>query len=311
MAVKYKDYYEILGVPRTAKDTEIKKAYRRLARKYHPDLNPNDKKAEDRFKELQEAYEVLGDEANRKKYDQLGSNWKGGADFSPPPGWQGFPQDFDISDLFNGGQAEPQGGRRQTSFSDFFEALFGGSAPRGGFGMGRSRGSGDAETELSLPLEDMHRGTTRRLAVRFGNTQRSLEVRIPPGAREGAKVRVPAGGLDGGDLYVKLHQEPHPVLTVQGDDTESDVLVTPWEAALGTTVEVVTLDGAREIRIPPGVESGQKLRLRERGLNRRGGGRGDHYARLKIVVPKELTASERHLFEELAKTSQFRPRDKR
>jgi curved DNA-binding protein len=318
MPVKFRDYYEILGVPRTAKEEEIKKSYRKLARKYHPDLNPNNKPSEERFKEISEAYEVLGDPEKRKKYDQLGANWKNGADFTPPPNWGGtgggFQGTINMEDLF--GQA---GEQRGNAFSDFFEALFGGMGAMGGMGgaeTGRRTRAGarpsraaESETELALPLEDMHRGTTRKLTVRLGNAEKTIDIRIPPGARDDSKIRIPGGGPNGGDLYVRLRQQPHPKLTVRGDDTEVEVAITPWEAALGATIEVPTLEGKADIRVPPGVHSGQRLRLRGQGLNMRGGGRGDHFARLKIVVPRELTEAEKKLFQELAKVSHFKPRN--
>src|SRR5262245_6639195 len=316
MPVKFRDYYEILGVSRTAKEEEIKKTYRKLARKYHPDLNPNNKQAEEKFKEIQEAYEVLSDADKRRKYDQLGANWKNGADFTPPPGWGGpgggFQGSINIEDLF--GRA---GQQRSSSFSDFFEALFGGmgmggapnDAGRRARSGARAAGAAEAEAELSLPLEDMHRGTTRKLTVRFGTGDKTIDIRIPPGARHDSKIRIPGGGPTGGDLYVTLRQEPHHQFTVKGDDTEVEVAITPWEAALGASVEVPTLDGKAEIRIPAGIASNQRLRLRGQGLNLRGGGRGDHFARVKIVVPKELTEAERNLFQELAKASKFKPRN--
>jgi curved DNA-binding protein len=315
MAVKFQDYYEILGVSRSASEAEIKKAYRKLARKYHPDFNPNNKQAEEKFKKTQEAYEVLSDAEKRKKYDQLGANWKNGAEFTPPPNWQGF----DFSEIFGqpGAAEEMGGGRTRTrtsgGFSDFFETLFGGMG-MGGATAGRgtggfARGAAEAEAEMALPLEDMHRGTMRRMNVRIGNTQKTIEVRIPPGARDDSRIRVPSGGLNGGDLFVRLKQEPHARFTVKGDDTETEVEITPWEAALGTSLEVPTLDGKADIRVPPGVGSGQKLRLKAQGLNLRGGGRGDHFIRLKIVLPKELSEAERKLFQELAKVSRFNPRN--
>jgi curved DNA-binding protein len=320
MPVKFRDYYEILGVGRTAKDDEIKKAYRKLARKFHPDLNPNNKQSEEKFKEIQEAYEVLSDADKRKRYDQLGANWKNGADFTPPPNWGagggGFQGTIIVEDLFGrgAGLARPGG----SAFSDFFEALFGGMGGLGGSagtdpgrrrtGSRAARGA-ESETELALPLEDMHRGTMRKLTVRLGNAEKTIDVRIPPGARDDSKVRIPAGGPNGGDLYVRLRQQPHPQFTVKGDDTEVEVSIAPWEAALGASVEVPTLDGKAEIRVPPGIASGQRLRLRGQGLNIRGGGRGDHFARLKIVLPKELTEAEKKLFEELARISHFRPRN--
>jgi DnaJ-class molecular chaperone len=315
MAVKFQDYYEILGVPRNASETDIKKAYRKLARKYHPDFNPNNKQAEEKFKQTQEAYEVLSDADKRKRYDQLGANWKNGAEFTPPPNWEGF----DLNEIFGraaGGRTRarsstgPMGGGHEAptgggGFSDFFETLFGGMSGRSGFG----RPAAEAEAELALPLEEMHRGTTRRLNVRIGNTQKSIEVRIPPGARDDSRIRVPGGGLNGGDLFVRLKLEPHPRFVVKGDDTEIEIAITPWEAALGTHIEVPTLEGTTEIRVPAGVASAQKLRLKGQGLTVRGGGRGDHFVKLKIVVPKELTEKEKSLFEELARVSHFKPRN--
>src|SRR5207237_1024121 len=250
MAVKFRDYYEILGVSRSAKVDEIKKSYRKLARKYHTDLNPHNKQAEEKFKEIQEAYEVLGDAEKRKKYDQLGANWKNGAEFTPPPNWGGFQGTINMEDLF--GRA---GEQRSNAFSDFFEMLFGGvgGAPgMGGFGGGAA-GTGtrarpgtrapraEAETELILPLEDMHRGTLRKLTVRLGNAEKTIDVRIPPGAREDSRIRIPGGGPNGGDLYVRLRQEPNSRFMVNGDDTETEVAITPWEAALGANIEVPTL----------------------------------------------------------------------
>jgi len=308
MPVKFRDYYETLGVARDAKAADIKKAYRKLARKYHPDMNPNNKQAEEKFKELQEAYEVLGDAEKRRKYDELGRNWKGGADFTPPPNWEGT---IDFGDIFGRGGRAGQGGfgQQDGSFSDFFETLFGGM----GAGTQRARArpgrrAEEVETELTLPLIDMHNGAMRKLDVRFGNSQKTIEVRIPPGARNDSRIRIPAGSPDGGDLYVRLKQDPNSIFTVNRDDTEVEVEITPWEAALGAAVEVPTLDGKAEIRVPPGVSSGQRLRLRGQGLNIRGGGRGDHYVKLKLVAPKTLTPEEKRLFEELRRVSQFNPR---
>jgi curved DNA-binding protein len=311
MALKFKDYYEILGVKRGASAEEIKKAYRRLARKYHPDVNPNDKAAENKFKEMQEAYEVLGDAEKRKRYDQLGRDWKNGAEFTPPPGWQGGVRtEFDLGDIMGGG---PPFGSRRGGFSDFFEAMFGrmGTGPTGGnrpSSAGRRERHGQIETELALPLSDMHRGTTRKLNLRVDGKQRIVDVRIPAGARDGSRIRVPSGSIGGGDLYIRIRMEPGSQFRVDGDDTEVEVPIAPWEAALGTKIEVPTLDGLTEIKVPKGVSSGQRIRLKGQGLNLRGGGRGDHYVRLKIVLPKELSASELRLFEDLAKSSRFNPR---
>ncbi|HEX4998773.1 MAG TPA: DnaJ C-terminal domain-containing protein [Terriglobia bacterium] len=308
MAVKFRDYYETLGVPRGASEADIKKAYRKLARKYHPDVNPDNKQAEERFKEVQEAYEVLSDTDKRGKYDRLGQNWKGGSDFTPPPNWDG---NIRMEDLF-GGDRGSNGFRRQTgqggAFSDFFEMLFGMSGGPRMSGRPRPAPAADAEAEMTLPLEDMHRGIVRKLTVRFGRTEKTLDVRIPPGARDESRIRIPGAGPEGSDLYIRLKLEPHSRFSVKGDDTEIDVEITPWEAALGATIPAPTLDGTVEIRVPPGVASGQRMRLRAQGLNLRGGGRGDHYVRLKIVVPQSLTDAERKLFEELRQTSKFNPR---
>jgi len=309
MAVKFRDYYETLGVSRGAKEEEIKKVYRKLARKYHPDLNPNNKQAEEKFKEVQEAYEVLGDAEKRSKYDQLGQNWKGGSEFTPPPNWQ---TEFDPSEIFGrrGGGRGPGGGGgfgRQggSSFSDFFEMFFGGAGrPEA---QARSNGA-DAETELTLPLSAMHRGTTRKLTVQFPTGHKTIDVRIPPGARNDSRIRIPNGGPDGGDLYIRLKLDPNSGFSVKGDDTEVEVEITPWEAALGAAIEVPTLDGKADIRVPPGITSGQRLRLKGQGLTIRGGGRGDHFVRLKIAVPKTLSEEEKRLFEELRSVSTFNPR---
>lgn len=308
MAVKFKDYYETLGVERRASAEEIKKAYRKLARQYHPDVNPNDKVAEDRFKDIQEAYEVLSDPEKRKKYDQLGANWKHGAEFTPPPGWQpgGFHTEFDFGDVFGGGNGERRGG-----FSDFFESLFGqmtGQRPEHGTRSTRRQPRQGVESKLELPLEELHRGTTRRLTLEAGGRQKIVDVRIPKGARDGGRIRIPKGGFDGSDLVIRLRQAPGSRFRVEGNDTEIDVPLAPWEAVLGATVEVPTIEGNETIKLPPGVGSGQRIRLKEKGLNIRSGGRGDHFIRLRIVVPKEVSSEEREHFEALARLSKFNPR---
>ncbi len=312
MPVKFRDYYETLGVSRGAKEDEIKKAYRKLARKYHPDLNPNNKQAEEKFKEVQEAYEVLGDADKRGKYDQLGPNWKSGSDFTPPNSWQ---TEFDPSEMFGRRGGRPGAGAgaggfgRQGgggSFSDFFEMFFGGAGRAGTQPHGDS--VEEAETELTLPLSDMHRGTTRKLTVQFPRGRKVIDVRIPPGARNGSRIRVPHGGPSGGDLYIRLKLDPNSGFSVSGDDTEVEVEITPWEAALGAAIEVPTLDGKADIRIPPGVASGQRLRLKAQGLTIRAGGRGDHFVKLKIAVPKTLSPEEERLFQQLRDVSKFNPR---
>ncbi len=322
MATKFRDYYEVLGVGRTANADEIKKAYRKLARKHHPDVNPGDKGAEERFKDINEAYEVLSDPEKRKRYDSLGENWRAGSDFTPPPGQAagarrtaGTRVDFgDMGDL--GGFSVGQGG-----FSDFFESLFGERrSPRAGQGF-TMRGA-DVEGELPLTLEEAHRGGTRTVVVNHrGGTRaegesdtgsRSLEVTIPPGVRDGSVIRLAGQGEPGvgnapaGDLLLRVRLLPHPLFRVVGeDDIELELPVAPWEAALGAQARVPTLDGSAELTIPAGTQGGKRLRLRGQGLNRRGGGRGDQYVRLKIVIPPSLSPQERELFEQLASVSRF------
>jgi DnaJ-class molecular chaperone len=342
---KSKDYYEVLGIKRGAPDDQIKQAYRKLARKFHPDLNPGDKAAEERFKELQEAYDVLSETEDRKLYDQYGENWRavkagGGA---PPPGWEGAPRstrggagpttggfdfgDFDFSN-FRTGDAEGFG---------IFEELFGGA----GRGRGRTAGRGrDVEANLELSLEEAHRGGRRTLqtqvaevcptcngtGLKDGKTcetcggagqvlkPKTTEVNIPAGARDGSTIRLAGQGGTGingnepGDLYLHIRLRPHPKFMVKGDDLEVELPITPWEAVLGAKVEAPTIDGKVELTVPPGAKGGQRLRLRGQGLNKRKGGRGDEFVRLKIAVPKDISTEERRLYEELKRVSRFNPR---
>ena len=335
MAVKFRDYYEVLGVAKTATEDEIKQAYRKLARKYHPDVNPGEKSAEEKFKEINEAYEVLSDADKRKRYDQLGQNWKAGQDFRPPPEWEGAHVEYgDLGDLFGGG-------RGQSGFSDFFESLFGGRrGARGGAGFAM-RGQ-DIEAEIALTLEEAHRGVKRSITLQTiescpdckgsgakdGKTcptcrgagviprPKSLEVTIPAGVRDGSVIRLAGQGVPGtngastGDLLLHVRIRPHRLFAIAGDDdVQIELPVAPWEAALGAKVMAPTLDGPVEMKIPAGAQGGQRLRLRGQGLNRRGGGRGDEYVKIKIVIPPTLTLQEKELFEKLAAESRFNARD--
>jgi len=308
MAVKYKDYYEILGVSRSATQDQIKSAFRKLARKYHPDVNPGDQTAEEKFKEINEAHEVLSDLKKRQLYDRLGANWKAGADFTPPPGWENIRINF--GDVGFG--SAPGGG-----FSDFFEILFGDALGRGRGAARRGPSTwtmpgSDVESELPLTLEEAHRGDTRRVTLPNG---KSLEVRIPRGVRDGSLVRLAGQGDPSasrgrsGDLYLRVKLQPHLVFQVSGDDVTVDAPMAPWEAVLGTTIRVPTLDGMADVTVPARSQGGQKLRLRGQGLIRRSGGRGDQFVRLKIVVPTDPTPAEHRLFEELARQSRFNPRN--
>jgi curved DNA-binding protein len=316
MAVKFRDYYEVLGVARTATADEVKKAYRKLARKHHPDVNPGDKAAEDRFKELNEAYEVLSDADKRKRYDQLGQNWKAGADFTPPPDWSNRKGQaetnggFDYNEAFGGGTKE--GG--PNGFSDFFESYFGGG-PRVRGGAGFAMRGSDVEAEISLTLEEAHRGGTRTIKLN-GPESKSLEVTIPAGVRDGSAIRLSGQGEPGsgsaqaGNLFLRVRIKPHSLFSVVGeDDLQIELPIAPWEAALGAKVSVPTLDEPVEMTIAPGTQGGQRLRLRGQGLNRRRGGRGDKYVKLKIVIPPKLSATEKELFEKLAAESRFDARE--
>ena len=296
MALKFRDYYKVLGVSRAASADEIKKAYRRLARKHHPDVNPADRTADGRFKELNEANAVLSDPEKRARYDQLGANWKAGKDFTPPPGWRAARPD-----------ARAGGEQR---FSDFFEGFFGGRTGATSFSMAGS----DIEAEIGLSLEAAHGGGRRTLKLQGADGPVTIDVTIPAGSREGTIIRLAGQGEPGlgkgpaGDLLLHVRLERHPVFHVVGvDDIQAELKIAPWEGALGAKVRVPTLEGpaAIEMKIPPGSQAGQRLRLRGEGLFRRGGGRGDEYLRLHIVNPPHLNEAEKELYAKLAATSRF------
>jgi curved DNA-binding protein len=296
--MKYKDYYAILGVERGASGDEIKKAYRRLARKYHPDVSkePN---AKERFQEVSEAYETLKDREKRAAYDNLGA-FRPGEDFRPPPDW---------FSRFGRGSMEDLGG---IDLSDLFESL-------GGFGRGR-RGRGsrmpfageDYEVEVRLPLEDAYRGAQRELEL----GGRRIRVRIPRGVSDGQKLRLRGKGGAGsnggpaGDLFLHVELDPHPLFRPSGHDLELEVPLAPWEAALGADIEIPTLDGRVAIKVPAGSRPGQKLRLAGKGLPKPHGGAGDLLAVLSIAVPPDPSDEEKRLYAELRRVSRFDPRSR-
>jgi len=349
MAVKYKDYYETLGVPRNASEADIKKAFRKLAREYHPDVAKNKKQAEEKFKEVNEAYEVLGDPAKRKKYDELGPDWSSGAEFRPPPGWESFRSGGTHSGRGRQGEAFEFhfGG---TGFSDFFEQLFGSRGARaGGFGrqgtfteedMGPERGR-DIEGDIMVTLEEAMRGSVRSVSVRHGvpceqcggTGQRgrqvcnvcggtgqiarteTYQVKIPAGVAEGQRLRIAGrgeaglGGGASGDLYLRVRLAKHPDFEVEDHNLIYEANLAPWEAVLGSNISVPTLNGRVNIKIPAGTHNGQKMRVRGRGLPKRGGADGDLIVVTHIEVPTKVNESERRLWEQLAKESRFNPRD--
>jgi curved DNA-binding protein len=299
--VKYKDYYKILGVARGASEDEIKKAYRKLARKYHPDVS-KEANAKERFQEVAEAYETLRDKEKRAAYDSLGS-FRPGQDFRPPPDW---------FDRFGAGRAEDL---RDVDLSDLFESMgiFGRAAGRrGGFGRNIPIPGEDYEITVRIGLEEAFRGTERA----FQLNGHELRARIPRGATDGQRLRLRgkggpgANGGQAGDLYLQIALEPHPLYRASGHDLEIEVPLAPWEAALGAQVDVPTLEGRVSMKVPPGSKGGQKLRLAGKGLPRPGSGAGDLYAVLNVVVPATLTEREKKLFEELRETSRFDPRSR-
>lgn len=329
MAVQFQDYYEILGVKRDADDKAIKAAYRKLARKWHPDLHRGKKQeeAEEKFKQINEAYEVLSDSEKRSKYDRLGANWRAGDNFDAPP-------DMDGVHFYTGSNFNPEdlGG-----FSDFFATLFGQSRGRqpftgrhGGYEEASRRGQ-DIESSMELSLEDLYNGGTkslrlstsvlcsncqgigitgRSICTRCGGTggvpeQKTLEVKIPSGIGEGSRIRLKGQGGEGfgggarGDLYLKVHVLPHPAFSLQGSDLETEIVIRPEQAVLGDKVQVPTLEKTLMVNVPPGSHNGQRLRLKGRGMPTRDGQKGDLYARLKIDIPREMSEEEKDLYNKI------------
>ena len=313
MAVQFRDYYETLGVSKTASDEEIRSAFRKLARKYHPDVAKDKKTAEEKFKEINEAYEVLSDPEKRKKYDQLGANWNQPGGFQPPPDWGGGAQPggyYQWSGGDGGGIDFEFGG---TGFSDFFEAFFGGGRGRsafGGFGQRQrtaERGS-DVEADIMVTLEEALDGATRQVSLRRAGSKKveTYQVKIPRGVREGQRIRLAGQGEAGerggksGDLFLRVRLARHPDFTVEGADLIHEIRVAPWQAILGDQLVVPTLEGNARLKIPPGTQGGQRFRLRERGLPGVSGNRGDLYVVVQIAIPKKLTEREREIWEQLA-----------
>lgn len=304
--MKFRDYYEVMGVARNASDDDIKRAYRRLARKYHPDVS-KEADAEERFKELGEAYEVLRDPEKRAAYDELGSRWKEGQEFRPPPDW-----DFQYS-----------GGDDASAFSEFFESLFGagaGAARGGRRSAFRSRGL-DRQAQIDVSLQEAFTGTTRALSLdqieadasgRPVRKTRQLNVKIPAGVTAGQQIRLSGqgdpgtGGGQAGDLFLKVRLLPHQYFRVDGRDVSLELPLTPWEAALGATVRVPTLGGKVDLRIPKGSQSGQQLRLKGKGLP--GASPGDQIVILRVIAPPATTPEQEDFYRKMAEAMPMNPR---
>jgi len=295
--MKYKDYYKILGVERSAGEDEIKKAYRKLARKYHPDVS-KEANAKEKFQDVSEAYETLRDKEKRAAYDSLGSGFRQGQDFRPPPDW------FDR--FGGGGRAEDLHG---VDLGELFESM--GLFGRAGRRSRRSFAGEDYEIPVRLTLEEAASGAERTVQLESGS---SFTARIPRGATDGQRLRLRGKGGAGvnggpaGDLYLTIALEPHSLYRPSGHDLDIEVPLAPWEAALGAEVQIPTLEGRVTMKVPAGSKAGQKLRLAGKGLPKPGGGAGDLYALLSIAVPATLTEAEQKLYEQLRETSRFDPR---
>lgn len=310
--MEYRDYYQILGVSRDASDKEIKRAFRRLARQYHPDRNPGDKAAEERFKQINEAHEVLTDPEKRRKYDRLGAQWQQ---------WQRMgrdPSDFDFSQWFAGSPGQTRvefgdlndlfGGTGGGGFSDFFQSVFGAGSRYSGRPWGQApqqrRRGRDYEQPIEITLEEAYHGTQRTLEV----SGRRLEVKIPPGVKTGSKVRLAgkggrgSGGAAAGDVYLMIRVSPHNHFVREGDDLIYKVAVDLYTALLGGEVQVPTLEGQVRLKIPPETQAGRSFRLKGKGmpLLKEPKKRGDLYARVDVVLPQGLTRREKDLLRELA-----------
>ena len=295
--MQFKDYYETLGVTRAADAETVKRAYRKLARKYHPDVS-KEKNAEDKFKNVQEAYEVLKDADKRAAYDQLGHNYRSGQQFRPPPDWQ---QRY--------GQSGGQRFSDVNGFSDFFSSLFGGAGvadgaggPAGGLGGHPAEAEGG---QIDVSVEEAFSGTRRRVTISENGRTRLVDVQIPAGVTEGQALRI--GGAGGrGALIMRVRLRPHPIFVLQGKDVQVELPLAPWEAALGAKVAVPTLGGTVELTIPAGAQTGQKLRLRGRGFP--GVPSGDQFVSIKLVTPSADTAEAKEAYERMRREFNFNPR---
>lgn len=316
--MKYRDYYEILGVDKKASQDEIKKSYRKLAKKYHPDMHPGDKSAEDKFKEVNEAYEVLGDAEKRKKYDQFGreGQFSNGADFDPSKYGFGNNVRYEYSQGGSGG------------FSDFFNMFFGGSDPFGAFdadnifgGRGRKAGAyryaanrqmkgEDSEAIFEItPSEGFH-GVEKTIALKTAAGDKTISLKIPAGIKPGERIKLSGQGGHGinggpnGDLYLKVEFRRDAGFDMDGLNLEAKIDLYPWEAALGSEVTYYTLDGRISVKVPAGIQTGNRIRVAGKGYKDKSGSRGDLYLKVRIVNPNNLNSAQIDLYEKLKKISQ-------
>lgn len=304
--MEYKDYYQVLGVKRQATQDEIKRAYRKLARKYHPDIS-KETHAEEKFKEAGEAYEVLKDPEKRAAYDQLGANWKSGQEFRPPPQW-------DTGFEFSGGES--------TGFSDFFETLFGQAAGRGRTDRATMHHRGEDHTaKILINLEDAYHGAVQNLTLRtpkldddghVRTIEHQLKVKIPKGIKQGQRIRLAGqggaggGGAPPGDLYLNIEFKTHPFYRVEGKDVYLDLPIAPWEMVLGAAIQAPTPEGAVQLKIPPNSKPGQKLRLKGKGIPAET--KGDLYVVLNIALPDAESEEAKTFYQQMARDFDFNPR---
>jgi curved DNA-binding protein len=310
----FRNYYDILGIPKTSSVDEIKQAYRKLARKFHPDLNPGDKAAEEKFKDIGEAYEVLSDPTKRAKYDQFGKYWRQGG-FQAPGANRTAPRSEPYSPDFERNNPDVDFSQ-YSDFQEFLDQLLGRFREEGKAGAGgydnrtapppRSNARRDSEALLNLPLERAYVGGRERIRLEDG---RSLEVNMPAGVMSGQRIRLKGQGPSGGDLYLKISLETHSFYNLDGYDIRCQLPVSPSESVLGTQVEVPSLGGIVKLTIPSGVKSGQQLRLSSKGFPKGNGTFGDQYVEVQIVVPKKPSNRERELYEQLLKVQSFDPRE--
>jgi curved DNA-binding protein len=320
MATQFRDYYETLGVSKTATADEIRTAYRKLARKYHPDVAKDKKAGEEKFKEINEAYEVLSDPEKRKKYDRLGAGWEHGEFAGAPGATGGMPEGWTFHQQPGDGGTEFHFGG--TGFSDFFEQYFGTRRSYEGApdfeyeeGAPRRPRNRDVEADMLVTLSEALHGSTRTITLQRGDQSgqaaktETLKVKIPAGIREGQRIRLAGQGENGGDLFLRISFQKHPDFRWQEADLYYDLELAPWEAVLGCSVNIPTLDGHAKLKVPAGTVNGATFRLANLGLTRSDGKRGNLYAVVRIEVPEKVNPDESRLWEELAKTSKFNPRE--